>query len=160
MSPTPREPIKYTDDFGMKTLIGLVEARAREMRPRPPKGSSGASTGLGPSSAENKAGKRMSRASSSGSSSGARSAGVITPQGSDLSAKDEAAVKDVTCMFWGDRIDRYEVDQMHPEVKAGVQGVMLRLDAWDREVDDLLGSLGDLMGVKQGQVERASLDSS
>lgn len=33
-SPTPRVPVRYTDDFGMKTLMGLVEARAREMRPK------------------------------------------------------------------------------------------------------------------------------
>ena len=35
--PTPVRPIKYTDDFGIKTLVALVQARARELEHSGPK---------------------------------------------------------------------------------------------------------------------------
>ena len=34
-STTPRVPVKYTDDFGMKTLMGLIAARAYTPPPKP-----------------------------------------------------------------------------------------------------------------------------
>lgn len=47
-SPTPRQPVRYTDDFGMKTLMGLVEARAREMRPKAKKERKAVGAAAGP----------------------------------------------------------------------------------------------------------------
>jgi hypothetical protein len=137
MSPTPREPIRYTDDFGMKTLIGLVEARAREMRPKPRKGSTGSVKG------DSKA-RRMSKASIQSGSSGLRDGSPA------IEAKDELASQEMTRLFWGDRLDKQEMDALHPDVKAGMQGVMYKLDAWDVEVDELLGSLSEMMGVSTG----------
>jgi hypothetical protein len=32
-SPTPRAPISYSDDFGIKALLAIVEARARDLGP-------------------------------------------------------------------------------------------------------------------------------
>jgi hypothetical protein len=32
-SPTPRVPVSYSDDFGIKALMAIVQARAREMQP-------------------------------------------------------------------------------------------------------------------------------
>jgi hypothetical protein len=34
-SPTPRAPVQYQDDFGMKALMAIVEARAKEYK-KPP----------------------------------------------------------------------------------------------------------------------------
>jgi hypothetical protein len=85
-SPTPRAPVQYTDDFGMKALIAIVEARAREYRP---------------------------------------------------SFSPKEAVDPVQRMFWGER----GLEGIHPDITACLAPVQARLDALDREIDEMLGML-------------------
>lgn len=140
-SPTMRAPVKYTDDFGMRTLIGLIEARAREMRPK-------RSTGAGSSRQ-----RRMSSAASVSSAASSRRSIIAShdPYPSGKAQEEEEMSEDVTRMFWGARLDKDEVEMMHPDIRAGYGGVMARLDAWDLEVDELLGSLAGMMGVRVGE---------
>jgi hypothetical protein len=89
--------------------------------------------------------RRMSKASLQSGSSG-NANGI-----SNAEVESEMAALEMTRMFWGDRLEKQEMDSLHPDVRAGMQGVMIKLDAWDQEMDELLGNLGDLMGVSQPQ---------
>ncbi len=86
-SPTPRAPVVYKDDFGIKALMAVIEARAREFRKPPP---------------------------------------------------PKIECDDVQKMFYGERID---MESIHPDIRGCFAPLQMRLDAMDREIDAVLGSL-------------------
>lgn len=114
-SPTPRTPVIYTDDFGMKTLMGLVEARARDLRPktRSPSGSKG---------------------SVSSDHSSLRKGSSLA-----LGADDD---DEATRLLYGEKMGKEEMEGMQPDIRNCLGNVQSRLDAWDLEMDDLLIQLG------------------
>ncbi len=85
-SPTPRTPVLYKDDFGIKTLMAIIEARAREYRKAPP-------------------------------------------------AKIEC--DEVQRIFYGEKLD---METVHPDIRACFAPIQARLDAMDRDIDELLGA--------------------
>ena len=87
VSPTPRAPVVYKDDFGIKAMMAVIEARAREDR-KPP------------------------------------------------SAKIEC--DEVQRMFYGEKVDG---ETLHPEIKPCFLPLQARMDAFDLEIDQLLGTL-------------------
>ena len=86
-SPTLRAPVVYKDDFGIKAMMAVIEARAREYYKPPP-------------------------------------------------AKIEC--DEVERMFYGERVD---MEAIHPDIRACFAPLQARLDAMDREIDELLGSV-------------------
>lgn len=112
--------MRYTDDFGMKTLMGLVEARAREMKPKAKGGVVKGRQG------------ETKRAWSDGSGHSGQSG----------EGESDEAMK----MLWGEKMGRDEMEGMNPDIKACLGRVQSRLDAWDAEVDEILARLGEGMG--------------
>jgi hypothetical protein len=86
-TPLPPTPVAYQDDFGIKQMLAVIEARARD----------------------------------------------ITPKETERPALDE-----VEKMFYGEKPD---MASAHPSVRQSFQPLQARLDALEKELDELLGSL-------------------
>ncbi|ODO06944.1 hypothetical protein I350_04305 [Cryptococcus amylolentus CBS 6273] len=113
-SPTPRAPVRYRDDFGMKDMMAVIRVRAREYR-----------SATKP--------KTNSRKNVRGS--------VISDVDSMRSSTQAVPGTEVDRQLFGEKIDWEEV---HPEIRDCLHGVQERLDSFDREVDDLLATVGAL----------------
>ncbi|WWD20143.1 hypothetical protein CI109_104619 [Kwoniella shandongensis] len=103
VSPTPTAPVSYRDDFGMKAMMAVIEARARELRP--------------PSS--------KSRKRSWGTSEG----------------DEERKIEEAESALVGEKVDW---EGVHPEIKGCFEGLQKRLASFDKEIDELLASVGAL----------------
>ena len=111
VSPTPKAPVVYTDDFGIKAMMAVIQARAREeqggWRPR----------------------SKFTR--------GTRD--LLTVKGDQREQPDESEKMDeVQRALYGERLDMADV---YPDFRPIVGGLQSRLDGLDRDIDDLLASL-------------------
>ncbi|WVN86938.1 uncharacterized protein L203_102113 [Cryptococcus depauperatus CBS 7841] len=114
-SPSPRTPIRYNDDFGMKDMMAVIRTRAREFQ-LSTKGNKQASRAI-----------RNSLTSAANLSQAHESRGLIKTE-----------TNDVDRQLVGEKI---EWDELEPAIRGCLQGVQERLDKFDKEVDDLLASL-------------------
>lgn len=122
-SPSPRMPISYQDDFGMKDMMAVIRTRAREYR-RPL---------IKPRSKETR--KRGSLASKASS---------LSDEQPGASCQTDESINEVDRHFIGEKIDW---DEIHSGIKGCFPGVQERLDKFDRELDELLAEIGALTAL-------------
>lgn len=127
--PIPRTPMKYTDDFGVKALLAIVEARAQRMRPPP-------------LSTNKTASPLISTAVKSGS--GAKSQPRSPAESDKHDAGSPEEQDEALKPLFGERFGKEELDRMDPGLRACFTVIQTRLDAWDNEIDDLLIKLGGI----------------
>lgn len=118
-SPSPRTPISYQDDFGMKDMMAVIKTRAREYR-RPL---------VKPKLKETRMRSSLAEASSR------------SDERPEANWQDDESIDEVDRHFIGEKIDW---DEVHPEIKRCFQGVQERLDKFDGELDELLAEVGTL----------------
>ncbi|EIW71633.1 hypothetical protein TREMEDRAFT_28109 [Tremella mesenterica DSM 1558] len=121
-SPTPQRPVLYTDDFGIKSMMAVIEARAREMKPKKIKS------------------KRIRRYGSDGSKTS-----TLSESSSKEDEEGDEKMDEVERMFYGEKL---QMDELWPEFVPHAMGIQGKLDKMDRDIDDLLAQLEVKLSVR------------